>query len=162
MKSIFTFSIVGLATLTAQAQSTQTSLQVREDILTKEESILLKALQEYDEEFLFTGKVRRYFATDAQGTEVLLRNEIIFDTQAGFIISNGQPTENVAYQVSFTRSNMGSLLVTYSYSAGTSFNVDATALVNSKGVVQNEYSCGTASCGFESLSSPKALAKRGR
>lgn len=151
----------------ALAQSTATvksdmKVVVKEDILTKEEQILLKAVQDYDNGFLYTGKVMRYFIVAANGDETLIRNEIIFEKEGGFIVSKGQKTENVSYEVAFTQSSLSSLLVSYSYSAGTAFNVDATALVNSKGVVQQEFSCGTESCGFEKAGGSRAIAKRGK
>jgi hypothetical protein len=150
-----------LAQSTAKVK-TNVKIEVREDILTKEEQVLLKALHLHDQGFLYTGRVKRYVAIDAKGTETPIRNEIMFEADGGFIISQGQKTENVSYEVAFTQSNLSSLLVTYSYSAGTAFNVDATALVNSKGVVQQEFSCGTESCGFDRAGGSRTIAKRGR
>jgi len=157
-------TIWGCPTLAQSTATVRTDLKVvvKEDILTKEEQILLKAVQEHDNGFLFTGHVKRYSLVDAKGEETPIRNEIMFEKEGGFIISNGQKTENVSYEVAFTQSNLSSLLVTYSYSAGTAFNVDATALVNSKGVVQQEFSCGTESCGLDKAGGSRTIAKRGK
>lgn len=157
--AILALSLIALAPA-ARAQSptpgNERKVVSREDILTKEEGIWLRALKEHDPEFLYTGKVRRYYFVDAQGNEEVFRNEIQFQTEGGFIVDKGKPTENTTYQAVFSRSSQGSAFVVYSFSAK-GYNVDATAIVNKDGVSQTTYSCGVSSCGFEVKQDGQAL-----
>ena len=133
-----------------QASSSNAPAQMEEGKLTADEVKYFRKLKSFNKEFIFTNKVRRFYATNADSSTTSIVSQLIFDKDEMFIAVNGQSTEYIAYDVSFVDSAVGGILVSYTFSAGRGFTGDGSAIINDQSVVETTYACGgNGNCSFE-------------
>lgn len=141
------------ATTSVSAQQAGSSIapaQMEVGKLTAEEVKYFRKLKSFNKEFIFTNKVIRLYATNADSSTTSTVSQLIFDKVDNFITVNGQATDYIFYNVSFVDSALNGIIVNYNYSMGRAFTGDGSAIINNQGVIETSYYCGAAdNCSFE-------------